>query len=49
MHLRGGAYVKGEVQYENISRYPLLFNGRQRNVTAILEVGFAPREKTNDR
>jgi hypothetical protein len=45
MHFRGGAYVKGEVQYENISRYPLLFNGRQRNITAILEVGFAPREK----
>jgi hypothetical protein len=40
-----GFYVKGEMQYENISRYPLLFNGQQRNVAAILEVGFSPRER----
>ena len=45
MHFGGGSYVKAEVQYENISRYPLLFNGRQDNVTAILEVGFVPGER----
>jgi membrane-associated phospholipid phosphatase len=46
MSLRDGFYVKGEVQYENISRYPVLFNGQQRNVMAILEVGFTPRERS---
>jgi membrane-associated phospholipid phosphatase len=45
MHLRSDFYIKTELQYEHISRYPLLFNGPQRNITAILEVGFAPREK----
>src|SRR5258706_12593479 len=29
MHFRSGAYVKGERQYENMSHYPLLFNGRR--------------------
>jgi len=45
MHFGGDSYVKAEVQYENISRYPLLFNGRPNNVTAILEVGFIPGER----
>jgi hypothetical protein len=44
-YLQSGFYVKVDVQYEHISRYPLLFNGPQRNVTAILEVGFSPRER----
>lgn len=45
MYLRSGFYVRGEVQYEHISRYPLLFNGVQRNVTAILELGFIPERR----
>jgi membrane-associated phospholipid phosphatase len=39
LHLRNGVYVKSELQYENISRFPTLLSGRQRNITAILEVG----------
>jgi membrane-associated phospholipid phosphatase len=45
MHLRSHFYIKTELQYEHISRYPLLFNGPQTNITAILEVGFSPRER----
>jgi hypothetical protein len=45
VYLRSGLYMKAEVQYENISRYPLLFNSPQRNVTAIAEIGFSPRER----
>jgi len=44
-YLRSGLYVKSQVQYEHISRYPLLFNGPQNNVTAIVELGFTPRNK----
>ena len=43
MHLRSGFYMKTELQYEHISRYPVLFSGSQRNITAILEVGFSPK------
>jgi Capsule assembly protein Wzi/PAP2 superfamily len=45
MYLRSGFYLKTELQYEHISRYAVLFNGPQRNITAILEVGFSPRER----
>jgi hypothetical protein len=45
LYLRSGFYVRGEFQYEHISRYPLLFNGAQKNVTATLEVGFIPERK----
>ena len=45
-YLRNGFYMKGELQYENISRYPVLFKGPQRNVTAILEVGFYPERNS---
>jgi membrane-associated phospholipid phosphatase len=45
MHLRSRVYVKTELQYEHISRYPVLFNGPQNNITAILEVGFSPKER----
>ena len=44
--LKNGLYVKGEVQYEHISSFPLLFNGPQNNISAILEVGFHPEKKT---
>jgi hypothetical protein len=45
MHLRSRIYMKTELQYEHISRYPVLFNGPQSNITAILEVGFSPKER----
>jgi len=43
--LQSGFYMKTQLQYEHISRYPLLFNGPQNNFTATLEVGFYPRKK----
>jgi hypothetical protein len=42
LFLRNGFYVKSELQYEHISRYPVSFNGPQRNFAAILELGFSP-------
>ena len=47
-HRRSGLYVKSQLQYEHISHYPLLFNGRQQNVTAIVELGFMPNNKKNE-
>jgi membrane-associated phospholipid phosphatase len=44
MYLRSGLYVKSQLQYERISRYPLLFAGPQRNATAIVELGFIPHK-----
>jgi capsule assembly protein Wzi/PAP2 superfamily protein len=43
-YLRNGFYLKSELQYEKISHYPVLFQGPQRNVTALLEMGFYPRK-----
>jgi hypothetical protein len=45
MHPQSHFYIKTELQYERISRYPVLFNGAQSNITAIVEVGFSPGEK----
>jgi hypothetical protein len=45
VYMRSGFYVRSELQYEHISRYPLLFSGVQKNVTATLEVGFIPESK----
>src|SRR5467141_1355026 len=45
MYLQNGFYLKSELQCENISRYPMLFRGPQRNFTAVLEVGFSPNRK----
>jgi Capsule assembly protein Wzi/PAP2 superfamily len=42
-YLRKGFYLKGELQYEHISSYPILFQQAQRNVAAIFEFGFVPR------
>jgi membrane-associated phospholipid phosphatase len=39
-HMRSGAYAKTRVQYEHISRYPVLYSGPQNNVMAIIELGF---------
>jgi hypothetical protein len=47
LHRRSGFYVKSQLQYEHISHYPLLFNGRQQNVTAIVELGFMPGKKNH--
>lgn len=47
-HRRSGLYVKSQLQYEHISHYPLLFNGRQQNVTAIVELGFTPTSKKRE-
>lgn len=44
-HLRNGFYVKGELQYEHISHFPVLFQGPQMNFTAILEIGFSPERR----
>jgi hypothetical protein len=49
IYLQNGFYVKSELQYESISRYPVLFSGPQENFTAVLELGFSPtRKKRND-
>ena len=40
-----GFYMKTELQYEHISRYPMLFSGPQNNFTAIVEVGFYPPKR----
>ncbi len=39
---RSGFYLKSQLQYEHISRYPLLFPGPQSNITAVVEMGFVP-------
>ena len=44
-YLHSGFYFKTNLQYERISNYPLLFAGPQHNFTAIVEAGFAPRER----
>jgi membrane-associated phospholipid phosphatase len=47
--LAGGMYLKTEIQYERISRYPLLFRGPRQNLTAILEIGYSPiKKESND-
>jgi hypothetical protein len=47
LHRRSGWYVRSQLQYEHISHYPLLFSGRQHNVTAIVELGLLPNRKRN--
>ncbi len=44
MHLNSGLYVKSQVQYEHISRYPLLFSGPENNVTVVVELGLLPHQ-----
>jgi membrane-associated phospholipid phosphatase len=44
IHLPSGFYIKSQVQYEHISRYPLLFSGPQRNLTAMVEFGLLPHK-----
>ncbi len=40
VHLPSGLYLKTQLQYEHISRYPILFAGEQNNTTAVFELGF---------
>lgn len=42
LQLRSGFYLKSQLQYEHISRYPLLFSHSQSNTTAVVELGFVP-------
>jgi hypothetical protein len=44
LYLRSGLYLKSRLQLENISQFPVLFTGRQSNVTATVEFGFMPGE-----
>jgi hypothetical protein len=43
--LHSGVYVKSQLQYERISRYPLLFLGPRHNLVAIIELGWLPFRK----
>ncbi len=45
MYRPSGLYLKSQVQYENISSYPLLFSGPKHNVTTAVEVGFFPHRE----
>jgi len=42
VQFRSGLYIKSNLQYEHISRYPLLFDGREHNTAAVVEFGFTP-------
>jgi membrane-associated phospholipid phosphatase len=44
-YLKSGLYWKNQVQYEHISRYPILFNSSRGNVAAIVEFGWAPTKR----
>jgi membrane-associated phospholipid phosphatase len=45
IYTNSGIYLKTQVQYEHISHFPILFNGPQNNVAAIVEFGFSPDYK----
>ncbi len=45
--LKSGFYVKSFLQVENIRNYPILFDGSRKNVTASIEIGFAPERRIN--
>jgi hypothetical protein len=42
VELRSGVFLKSQLQYEHISSYPILFTRPQSNITAVVEMGFAP-------
>jgi membrane-associated phospholipid phosphatase len=44
-YLKSGLYWKNQVQYEHITRYPILFGSSHGNLTAIVEFGWAPRRE----
>jgi hypothetical protein len=43
IHCRSGVYAKTMVQVEHVQHFPLLFPGSLNNVTASVELGFAPQ------
>ena len=43
MALASGIFLRSFLQFERIGHFPLLFPGARNNVTASLEIGFAPR------
>lgn len=43
--LRSGLYLKNWLQIENISRYPILQDMPRKNLTAVIEFGWAPRHE----
>ena len=47
-YFRSGFYLKSRLQFEKISRFPVLFAGQQRNVAATVEVGFTPVESSGN-
>jgi hypothetical protein len=46
LYLKSGLYLKTQLQYENISRYPILFSAPHKNFAAAFELGFSPRERS---
>jgi membrane-associated phospholipid phosphatase len=44
-YLKSGLYWKNQVQFEHISQYPILFGSSRRNLTAIVEFGWAPHHE----
>jgi membrane-associated phospholipid phosphatase len=47
MRVRAGLSIKGAVQFEHISHYPILFHGPANNVTGLLELGYRPQGGLN--
>jgi hypothetical protein len=45
VYTKTGVYLKSAVQYENISNYPVLFAGPQRNLVVTVEFGFMPEQR----
>jgi hypothetical protein len=44
-YLKSGLYLKSQVQFEPISHYPILFDSSRRNLTAVVEFGWAPHRE----
>ena len=44
-YLKSGLYLKNQLQYEHISRFPILFNSSRANVAAIVEFGWSPHRE----
>ena len=42
VYRQSGFYIKSFLQMEHIQGYPILFTGSRNNVTASVEMGFAP-------
>jgi len=49
VNLNSGFFFSGLLQYEHISHFPVLFPGAANNVTASVEIGFAPSWRSSRR